>query len=377
MEGRFKGRNDVINKPACPFCGIYLKKPAELDNGMPQEMPVGACECGAVYTCDVTGHNLGTAMTEALVFACNGDWDLAWDLLPEDDYLVAELEEYDYQSHLIVHSGAYEGRNVTGVLYFVKLHDDVLEVTQDGFKGKLEQKSIHPVSRPDKKKVKGILSKTDVERLVSAYDISVITEAASQDKKIIRYIQRLIYSADPLVRMRATDALGQAAAVVAEYDPGTISKLLKNLFISISDTAASSWGAIDAIGQIISNSIRLYASYTPQLYQFIRDRELQPEVLRALSKITAVEPEPFKKIRFTLLPVLKDENTELLAYCVIIMGNLKAKEATADLYPLINDKSEVKIYSRGFFDRKTIGELSDAALKKIYKTVADTLPIVS
>ena len=72
MVGRFEGR-DIVNKPTCPFCGIQIKKPAELDNVAPQEMPVGACECGAVYTCDVTGHNLGTAMIESLVFACNGD----------------------------------------------------------------------------------------------------------------------------------------------------------------------------------------------------------------------------------------------------------------------------------------------------------------
>ena len=326
MEGRFKGR-EVVNKPSCPFCGVYLKKPSELYNGMPQEMPVGACDCGAVYTCDVTGHNLGTAMTEALVFACNGDWDLAWDLLPDDDYLVAELENYDYVSNLIVHSGAYEGRNVTGVLYFIKLHEDVLEVTEDGFRRNLEKKSIHPVSRPDKKEIKSRLSKDDVEKLVAAYDIDGIIEIARHDKKIIRFIQRLIYSADELLRMKATDALGKAASVVAEYDPGAVSKLLKNLFISISDTAASSWGAIDAIGHIISNSARLYASYTPQLYQFIHDRELLPEVLRALSIITGVEPEPFRKIRFSLLPLLKDEDAGVLAYTTIIMGNLKAREA--------------------------------------------------
>ncbi len=364
MEGRFKGR-EVVNKPSCPFCGLYLKKPSELDIGMPQEMPVGACECGAVYTCDVTGHNLGTAMSEALVFACNGDWDLAWDLLPEDDYLVAELEEYDYQSHLIVHSGAYEGRNVTGVLYFVKLHEDVLEVTEDGFRKKLEKKSIHPVSRPAREKPKSRLSKDDIERLVSGYDIDGIIEIAGQDKKIIRFIQRLIYSADNLLRFRATDALGQATAVIAKYDPNSVSKLLKNLFISVADTAASSWGAIDTVGHIISNSTKLYASYTPQLYKFIPDRELLPEVLRALGNITAAEPEPFKKIRFSLLPYLKDKDTEILAYTIIIMGNLKAKEATADLMLLSNDRTYIEIYNKGFFDKKTIGELALAAIKVI------------
>jgi len=361
MEGRFKGR-DVVNKPSCPFCGTYLKKPSELDNGMPQEMPVGACDCGAVYTCDVTGHNLGTAMTEALVFACNGDWDLAWDLLPEDDYLVAELEEYDYKSHLIVHSGAYEGRNVTGVLYFVKLHEDVLEVTEDGFRRKLEKKSIHPVASPDKKRIKSRLSKGDVEKLVSDYNIEAILEHSRQDKKIIRFLQRLIYSADDLLRMKAADALGQAGAVITESDPGSISKLLKNLFISISDTAASSWGAIDTIGHIISNSPKLYASYTPQLYKFIPDRELLKEVLRALGNITAAEPEPFKKIKFSLLPYLKDKDAEIIAYTIIIMGNLKAKEATADLMILSNDTRDLEIYSKGSFKKTTIGELALSAI---------------
>ncbi len=364
MEGRFKGR-DVVEKPACPFCGLLIKRPSELDSSMPQEMPVGACSCGAVYTCDVTGHNLGTAMSEALLFACNSDWDLAWDLLPEEDYLVGELEEYDYPSHLIVHSGAYEGRNVTGVLYFVKLHEDVLEVTEKGFRRKLEKKSIHPVKRPEKKKVKSRFTKNDIEKMVSDYDIDAITQIAGEDKKIIRFLQRLIYSADELMRMKATEALGKASAVISEYDPAMIAKLLKNLFISISDTAASSWGAIDAIGYIISNQPRLYASYAPQLYPFIADRELLPEVLRALSNITAASPEPFKKIKFSLLPLLKENVHILRAYGILIMANLKAKEATSDLMLLFNDEEVVQIYGNGVFKNIKIGELANSAIEKI------------
>lgn len=351
MDNRFKGR-EVVNKPACLFCGFFIEKPKELVSGLPQEMPIGACKCGAVYTCDETGHNLGTAMTEALVFACNGDWDLAWDLLPDDDYLVGEIEEYDYTSHLIVHSSAYEGRSVSGVLYFVKLHDDVLEVTEDGFRKKLERKSIHPKPSPDRPKVKTKLSKREIETLVSDYNISKIIEIAEQDKKIIRFLQRLIYSPDVLSRLKATDALGRATSAISEYDPGTVSKLLKNLFISISDTAASSWGAIDAIGEIITNKTKLFASYAPQLYPFISDRERLPEVLRALSRITAVEQDAFQKIRYGLLPHLKDESAEILAYCIIIMGNLKAKEATADLMVLVNNNTEINIYNNGAFEKK-------------------------
>ena len=365
MEGRFKGR-DVIDKPLCPFCGILIPKPEELDNGMPQEMPLGACTCGAVYTCDVTGHNLGTAMIEALVFACNGDWDLAWDLLPDDDYLVGELEEYDYESHLIVHSGAYEGRNVTGVLYFVKLHDDVLEVTEEGFRDKLEKKSIHPKSKAGYSKAeKSRFTKKNIEKLITEYNLDEIDLIADQDKKIIRYLQRLLYSADDLFRMRAAEALGRATAVIADYDPKVVTRLIKNLFISISDTAASSWGAIDAIGEIIGHKTSQYASYTPQLYTFIPDRELLPEVLKALARITGSEPKPFQKIRFSLMPFLKDENPVVRAYTIIIMGNLKAVDTRDDIASLTEDNTEVDIYEKGVFKKISISDIAASALEKI------------
>ncbi len=365
MEGRFKGR-DVIDKPLCPFCGINIKKPEELYGGMPQEMPVGACSCGAVYTCDVTGHNLGTAMIEALVFACNGDWDLAWNLLPDDDYLVGELEEYDYESHLIVHSGAYEGRNVTGVLYFVKLYDDVLEVTEKGFRHKLEKKSIHPKSKPlAKKGIEKGFSKKDIEELVKNYDLKEIENLAGQDNRIIRYLQRLLYSADDLMRMKAAEALGCAAAIVSEYDPKIITRLLKNLFISITDTAASSWGAIDAIGEIISHKTSQYASYAPKLYAFISDRELLTQVLKALAKITGSEPKPFQKIRFSLMPLLKDEDPEVRALTIIIMGNLGAADAGSDIEALTEDNSEVTIYENGIFKKMSLSDIATSALEKI------------
>jgi len=52
---------------------MLIQRPDQVPS---REMPLGTCSCGAVYACDVTGHNLGSAMIEALVHACTGDWDL-------------------------------------------------------------------------------------------------------------------------------------------------------------------------------------------------------------------------------------------------------------------------------------------------------------
>ena len=88
-----------------------------------REFPLGRCECGAVYVSETTGHNVGAAMVECLVNACGGNWDLAWDLLPEDDYLTGQLDDYDEVTHQVVPERFLDGRAVRGVLFFVRLHN--------------------------------------------------------------------------------------------------------------------------------------------------------------------------------------------------------------------------------------------------------------
>ena len=203
MEGRFFGR-EIIDKPACAFCGNLISPPEEGMGYTVQEMPVGSCTCGAVYICDVTGHNLGTAMVEALVYACNGNWDLAWDLVPDKDYQEKRIENYDPVTHLIIHGGVYEGRRISGVLFFIRLGEGMKARSLEQIPGKLPVKSsdrviTQPVSRA------GSLSKKTVEDLVGKYDINPLLKVALHDKRILRYLKRLLYSVDPLTRKRSAE----------------------------------------------------------------------------------------------------------------------------------------------------------------------------
>lgn len=364
MVSRFSGR-DIIEKPACPFCGMSIDRPKELATRIPNEMPVGTCSCGAVYACDVTGHNLGTAMIEALVFGCNSDWDLAWDLLPEKDYFEKQVENYDLETHLIVHGGVYQGRRISGTLYFIRLREDVLEVTGEGAKKRLDTGAPALTRSLDNKKNRQSLSKHEVEAMVKRYDIEPLLIIAEKDKKIIRYLQRLIYSVDKLLRWRATDTLGQVSFVIAQYDPGAISKLLQRLFTAAADTAASSWGCLDAIGDIISNNPEQFAGYTSQLYQYASDRELLPEVLRALGKIGKAKPDIIRKKAFYFIPLLKDSDPEIRGYTAILLGNLGASEAKDDLTEMLDDSETMDYYRGGMIEKRTIGELASGALEKL------------
>jgi len=364
IETKFLGR-DIIKEPTCPFCGMLVEKPKELSTRMPGEMPVGACSCGAVYACDETGHNLGSAMIEALVFGCDMDSDLAWGLLPDDDYVEEIVDHYDYVNHFIVPGGVYECRRIAGALYFIRLHDDVQEVTSEGVQKRLDKAtcpSPKPLNNHTKKKP---LSKKEIEGLVKDFRVDSVVGVAREDKRIIKNLQRLLYSGDDLFRKRAAEILGHVSAVIAESNPGSISRLLQTLFYGITDTAASSWGALEAIGEIIGNKTELFAGYIPQLYQFLTNESLRAQVLQTIGRIAKSRPDLVRKATFHFIPYLGDSDPKARGYAAWLMGNLEASEAQEELEKLLGDTHAIHIYENGEMEKKTVGQVASEALGKI------------
>ena len=364
FESKFFGKSP-IKKPTCPFCESIIEKPKELSIRRPGEMPVGACSCGAVYACDESGRNMGSALIEALVFGCNMDWDLAWGLDPEEDYQWEVIDNYDLNTHLVIPGGFYESRRIAGALFFVRLHKDVQETTSEGVTKRLAKTvPASPKKPPKRSKKDKALTKKMVEKLVRDYHIEPILDAVWEDKKIIRYLQRLLYSGDDLFRRRAAETLGKACAIVGESDPGITSKLLQGLFYSITDTAAFAPGAFEAIGEIISQRADLYAGYVAQLYQFLADETRKVQAIQAISRIAKASPAALRKHTFYFFQFLEDPDPTICGYTALLMGNLGAFEAKGDLEKLVRESHEIEIFEDGNLKIKTVGQVASEALTK-------------
>jgi len=201
-------------KAWCPFCGNNVGRPTDAAQRKMTEFPVGTCDCGAVYVCDSTGHNVGSAMVECLVYACNDEWDLAWELIPEDDYLTGRVEDYDDVTHQVVPKRNLDGRACRGVLYFVRLHKEVAEIAER-FEKKQEMDiqrnpddprtgAIIPDVEPelDPRRVKKRTSKREVKELALQGDIDALVELSFDDKRTLRFLQRLLYQPDAAGRYR-------------------------------------------------------------------------------------------------------------------------------------------------------------------------------
>ncbi len=365
-------------KPACPFCGLPVARPTEQSLRRPLEMPVGSCNCGAVYAYDATGHNLGSAFSEALVFACNMDWDLAWDLLPGEDYWEALVEKYDIQSHCIIPAGSYEGRHISGALYFIRMHNDIQEVAWPGVQKKLASAKFTATSQPTagRQNKESKLNKQEIAALIENYQLEPLLQAATHDNTIISCLQRMLYTGDELLRLKTADALGQVCAAIARYNPALVSRILQRLFTSITDAGygTSNWGAIDAIGEVIAKSPDVFGGYLPSLIQILEedDSNFRPTVLRALGVIARVRPDLITKtfsyfVKFACLddPQTRGNAVWLIKHLAESNSRPGSTETRAALKAIKGDQRPINIYAKGVFEQSSIGQLATQALARL------------
>jgi len=342
-----------------------------------REFAVGRCGCGAVYTCDPTGHNVGSAMVEALVYACNDNWDFAWELMPEDDYLTGRIENYDEITHQVVDIKNIDGRPVRGVLYFVRLHTEIAEISRRVSEKKQqiieqmtpEDAAGEPVVEPafDKDRKKEKATKIKVKNLVAADDVDGLVLLCYDDKKTIRLLQRLLYNPLEDERWHTAWVIGEVTKRVAGREPGQVSEFLHRLFEACSDSAATPWGMIETIGCVIAARPDIFGAFTRHLLGFMADGSMQERVIWSMAEIAAKRPDLIRDTTFyNLFHFLNHPEPGIRGQVARLFGRIKAKEVAIQLMGLNNDTCELVIWENGKAVKTTVAAEAAKALASIH-----------
>ncbi len=374
-------KTNLKSPPWCPFCGQKVGRVSDSIERKMHEFKVGRCQCGAVYSCDPTGHNIGSAMVETLVFACDNNWDFAWDLMPEDDYLTGRLEDYDEVTHQVIETRNLDGRAIRGVLYFVRLHTEIAEVARrvkvkkealakettspvlDGVKVP-EKPVVEPALDPNRKKIR--VKKKMVTEARNRLDIDTLVSYCFDDKKTLRLLQRLLYDVDEAKRWETAWVIGQVCARVATKEPGQVSELVHRLFEACSDSAAAPWGMLETLGEVIAARPDIFGAFTRYFLNYMDDESTQIQVVWALSKIAETRPDLVRDTPFfNLFHFLNHPKAEMRGLVVQLLGRIRASEVSMQLMALTDDQAELKIWNRGKGEKHTVSELVQVALGQI------------
>ena len=365
-------KTTLKTRPWCPFCGQDVGRPQYPDKRKLGEFALGSCECGAVYASDPTGFNIGAAMIESLVHACNDNWELAWDLLPEQDYLTGRIEDYDEVTHQVVEKRNLDGRIIRGVLYFIRLQENVAELTarfSDKEKSSTVKSAVVPVKtqveeKPDPRRARKKANKNLVREMVQNRDADGLVALSFDDKKTLRLLQRQLYEPDEAKRWAVAALIGEVCSRVATRKPGMVSDLLHLLFEACSDSASSNWGAVESIGFIIAGRPDIYGSFTRHLLAYIGDPSTRIQVLWALGTIAEQRPDLVRNTSFyQLIGLLDSPVAGVKGHMLRILGRLKAREVEGKIRILQEDKTPVTIFENGRPVQTSIGALAREAMQ--------------
>lgn len=371
-------QEQIIVRPWCPFCGQKVGRASHAPVRKMNEFPVGRCQCGAVYTCDATGHNIGSAIVETLVYACNDNADFAWELLPEDDYLTGRIENYDEANHQVVATKNVDGRAVRGVLYFVRLHTDIqdiakrikdqkeeaLEKTVSSFR---KETSVAIEPAPDENRTRVKATKRLVKQLVDKEDIDGLVALCFDDKKTLRLMQRLLYAPDENERWRIAYIIGCVTARTSTRDPGPVSELLHRMFEACADSAATPWGMVETIGFVVSMRSDIFGAFTRYLMNYIGEPSTRNQALWALGEIAETRPDLIRDTPFyTLFHFLQHPDAQVRGQVARLMGRITAKEAAIQLMELNNDTEKFSYCVAGRLVDQTVAEAAATALQLIH-----------
>ncbi|MFH1020039.1 MAG: HEAT repeat domain-containing protein [Pseudomonadota bacterium] len=365
-------------RPWCPFCGQDVGRPQEPVQRKLDEFTVGECQCGATYTCDPTGFNVGAAMVEAIVHACDDNWDLAWELLPDEDYLTGRIDNYDEQTHQVFETKNVDGRKVSGVLYFVRLNRELATLAnrlhtdknaKDSALCREDPASDLPPMEParDPKRKKKRADKGVVTRMVAEQDIDGLVDLAFDDLKTLRFIQRLLYDPDEGKRWQCAHVLGQVCRRLSTRKPGAVSDLLHRLYEACSDSAAAHWGLLESIGSIIAARPDIYGAFARHLLMHRGVPSTRVQVLWALGTLAEKRPDLVRATPFySLFPFVAHPEPITRGHAVRLMGRIAATEVESEIEKLTGDEAELTIYEQGQPVRTTVAELAREALARLH-----------
>jgi hypothetical protein len=154
---------------------------------------------------------------------------------------------------------------------------------------------------------------------------------------------------------------------VASREPGQVSELLHRLFEACSDSAATPWGMVETLGEVIAGRPDIFGAFTRHLLNYMGDSSTQLKVVGALCKIARTRPDLIRATTFfNLFHFLNHPDPAMRGQVALLMGRIRATEVALQLLPLADDTAELSIWEDARCNHYTVSALAMEATARIH-----------
>ena len=184
--------------------------------------------------------------------------------------------------------------------------------------------------------------------LLEGRDLGALRDWASRESGALEFLLQLVSSGDALVRWRAVEGLGIAAAVRAEQSQEAVRERLRRLVWSMNHESGNViWMAPDAAGEILAAVPSLAGEYARIVASFINLEPFVVGVHRAIARVARVEPSSVAYLVPYLEFGITRPEAAIRAHCALALGCIEPGRRDAIRERLSGDTGAFELYDRG------------------------------
>ncbi|MBA4371578.1 MAG: hypothetical protein C0402_01810 [Thermodesulfovibrio sp.] len=203
----------------------------------------------------------------------------------------------------------------------------------------------------------------EVIQLLEDNNIGGLIAYAKKDPGLFRTLISLAYDKQTVLGWRAIEAMGVAVGETAKANPEKARNLAQRLLWMLREESGNNpWSAPDMLGEIVRNCPEDFADFAPIIASFHDEEILHQGVLRAMVRIGEVRPELVRDQAELARTYLCHRDPLVRAYAIQLAGILCRDDLREALALLLQDETEVLLYTDGEFVPRLIRTLAAVAI---------------
>ena len=211
--------------------------------------------------------------------------------------------------------------------------------------------------------------KRELRKLLIERRLDAIAELALRKRRVLGSLLSLTFDADPQVGWRAVEAMGVAAARIADVEPGSVREHLRRLLWLLNEESGGiCWRAPEALAEIVCQRPVLFADYIPIVIHLLLETaeedllHFRAGILWAIGRLGANGDDHVLEVLPAIIAALDHPAPQVRGMSVWCLTRLEQTEVLAGRSDLRTDDGAVDLYEDGVLMRTSVGRLIRRAL---------------
>jgi hypothetical protein len=203
-----------------------------------------------------------------------------------------------------------------------------------------------------------------VRELLAERRTDEIVEIAGRSRRVLGVLVSLTFDAEPRIGWRAVEAMGLAAARIADEDPTGVRDHLRRLHWLLHDESGGiCWRAPEAMAEIVRHRPALFPEYVPIVVHLLLElaeedlSHFRAGVLWAIGRLGPLASEHTGDVIHEITAGLDDPAPQVRGMAAWALGRVGRGAVLAGRGAMLEDTGPVEYYEAGEVRWTTVGRL--------------------